>query len=105
MAIISAILSLLSRKLSDLLQALFGWSIRGLFGRLPSKKETALSVALILSILWPVLIVGTVFPKAAAWLVAFLPLHEWLGKEILRVVWIVLAIVSPIIVGLITSWV
>src|SRR6185436_8120788 len=105
MAIISAILSLLSRKLGDLLQALFGWSIRGLFGRLPSKKETALSLALILSILWPVLVVGTVFPQVAAWMVAFIPLHEWLGDTVLRVVWIVLAVAAPILVGLITSWV
>lgn len=105
MAIISAILSLLSRKLGDLLQALFGWSIRGLFGRLPSKKETALSLALILSVLWPVLIVGSIVPKVAAWLIAFLPLHEWLGKTFLRVMWIVLAVLAPIFVGLITAWV
>ena len=105
MAILSAILSLLSRKLGDLLQALFGWSIRGLFGRLPSTKETALSVALILSILWPVLVVGCFLPKIAAWLVAFLPLHEWLHKSFLRGMWIVLAAISPIIVGLITAWV
>ena len=96
MALISAILSLLSRKLGDLLQALFGWSIRGLFGKLPSRKETALSVALILSVLWPLLVIGSFLPKAAAWMVAFIPLHEWLGKEVLRVMWIALAVIAPI---------
>src|SRR6185436_8580848 len=105
MAIISAILSLLSRKLGDLLQALFGWSIRGLFGRLPSRKETALSVVLILSLVWPLLVVGCFLPKVAAWMVAFIPLHEWISQEVLRVVWIVLAVLSPILVGVITSWV
>ncbi|MFO0576574.1 MAG: phage holin family protein [Polyangia bacterium] len=105
MAIISAIFSLLSRKLGDLLQALFGWSITGLFGRLPSKKQTALSLALILSILWPLLVVGCFLPKVAAWAVAFLPLQQWLGKGLLRGLWITLALVSPLLVGVIVSWV
>lgn len=105
MAIISAIFSLISRKLGDLLQALFGWSITGLFGRLPSKKQTALSLALILSILWPLLVVGCFLPKVAAWAVAFLPLQQWLGKGLLRGLWITLAIVAPLLVGVIVSWV
>jgi hypothetical protein len=105
MAIISAIFSLLSRKLGDLLQALFGWSITGLFGRLPSKKQTALSLALILSILWPLLVLGCFLPQVAAWAVAFIPLQQWLGKGLLRGLWITLAIMSPLIVGLIVSWV
>ena len=105
MAIISAIFSLLSRKLGDLLQALFGWSITGLFGRLPSKKQTALSLALILSILWPLLVLGCFLPKVAAWAVAFVPLQQWLGKGLLRGLWITLAIVAPLLVGVIVSWV
>lgn len=105
MAILSGLLSLLSRKLSDVLQALFGWSIRGLFGRLPDRKETALLIALILSMLWPALVVGCFVPKVAAWLVAFVPLHEWLGQTFLRALWIVLAVLSPIAVGGIVSWV
>lgn len=104
MALLSAIFSLLSRKIGDLLQALFGWSITGLFGRLKSSKQTALSIALILSIVWPLLVVGCFLPDVAAWAVAFIPLHEWLGETLLRVLWIVLAVISPILVGLITAW-
>src|SRR4051812_47751819 len=99
MAFISALFSLLSRKISDLLQAVFGWSIAGLFGQLPSGKQTALSVALILAILWPLLVVGCFLPGVAAWAVAFIPLHEWLGDTVLRIVWIVLAALAPIAVG------
>lgn len=105
MAILSAIFSLLSRKLGDLLQALFGWSITGLFGRLRAQKQTALSIALILSILWPLLVVGCFAPKVAAWAVAFLPLQQWVGHAVLRAIWIVLAVLSPILVGVITAWV
>jgi hypothetical protein len=105
MAFLSAIFSLLSRKIGDLLQALFGWSITGLFGRLRSSKQTALSVALILAIVWPLLVIGCFLPDVAAWAVAFIPLHQWLGDTLLRVLWIVLAVISPIVVGLITAWV
>lgn len=104
MALLSALFSLLSRKIGDLLQALFGWSITGLFGRLKSSKQTALSVALILSIIWPLLVIGCFLPDVAAWAVAFIPLHEWLGETLLRVLWIVLAVLSPLLVGLITAW-
>ena len=105
MAFISALLSLLSRKLGDLIQAVFGWSITGLFGRLPRGKQTALSVALILSLLWPLLVTGTVAPGVAAWAVAFLPLQQWIGDTALRAIWIALAVMTPLIVGIITSWV
>ena len=105
MAILSALLSLLARKVSDLLTAVFGWSITALFGRLPSKKQAAVSGALVLSIVWPIFLVGLVFPAAAAWVVAFLPLQKWISPGALRVIWIVLAVVTPAIVGLITAWV
>jgi hypothetical protein len=105
MAILSAILSLLSKKIGQLLQAVFGWAITGLFGRLPSKKQTALSVALVLSIMWPLLLVGVAFPGIASWAVAMVPLHDFAPKWVLRLVWLGLALVAPIIVGAIVRWV
>jgi hypothetical protein len=106
MALLSAIISLLSRKVGDLLQAIFGWSIVGLFGRLPDKKkQTGLSVALILSLAWPFLLAGIGAPRVAAWAVAFVPPHEFVGTGALRVVWLVLAILAPIGVAVLTRWV
>jgi hypothetical protein len=104
-AFLSAILSLLSRKVGDLIQALFGWSVTALFGRQSSAKQTALTVALALSVLWPLFVLGTFVPAAAAWALAFLPLERWLGPTVLRVVWIALALTAPLIVGAITRWV
>lgn len=105
MAILSALLSLLSKKLGDLLQLLFGWSIAGLFGKLSAKKQTALSLALILAIVWPLLVVGCFWPSVSAWAVAFVPLHEWVGESALRILWIVLAVAAPMVVGGITAWI
>ncbi len=105
MAILSALLSYLARQIGRVLQAVFGWSITSLFGQLPSKKQTAVSIALLLSVVWPVFIVGLIVPSAAAWLVAFVPLEKWIGARALRVIWIALAVVTPTIVGALTRWV
>jgi hypothetical protein len=105
MAIFSALFSLLARKLGDIVQAIFGWSITALFGKLPTTKQVLLSVALVLSILWPLFVLGTIVPGAAAWALAFLPLEKWLGATVLRIVWIALAVVAPLIVGAITHYV
>jgi len=104
-AILSALLSFLVRQIGKILQAVFGWSITTLFGRLPSTKQTAVSVALLLSVLWPVFVIGLVFPDAAAWIVAFLPLKKWMSATALRILWCVFAVITPAIVGLITHWV
>jgi hypothetical protein len=105
MAILSALLSALVRKLGDILQAIFGWSITALFGKLPPAKQTGLTVALALSIAWPVLVLGSFVPAAAAWALAFLPLQKWMSDGALRAIWIVLAVVVPLVVGGITRWI
>jgi hypothetical protein len=103
-AIISALLSALVRRLGSLAQALFGWSVTALFGRLPRSKQIAVSVTLILSAAWPLLVIGTVFPAVAAWTLAFVPLHKWMSDNVLRLVWAALALVVPIIVGSLTRY-
>lgn len=105
MAIFSALLSFLSRQIGRVLQAVFGWSITALFGRLSSKEETAVSVALVLSIAWPFFVIGVFFPGVASWLIAFVPMHKLVGKTALRIVWCTLAVIAPPVVGVLTHWV
>lgn len=105
MALLSALFSLIGRQLSTILQAIFGWSITALFGRLPPRKQTALTVALVLSVAWPLLVLGCFLPAAAAWAVALVPLHKWMSDLALRLLWITLAVLVPLGVGAITRWV
>ncbi len=105
MAIVSALLAWIGNRLSTLLQAVLGWSVTALFGRLPAAKQTGLSVALILSLLWPLTIAGIFVPPLAAWAFAFLPVHEWLGAAVVRWITVGLAVVMPLVVGGITRWV
>jgi hypothetical protein len=103
-AIFSALLSALVRRLGSLIQALFGWSVTALFGKLPRSKEIAVSVTLVLAVVWPLLVVGIFSPRVANWAFAFLPLHEWVSDSILRVVWCALAVLVPGIIGLLTRF-
>jgi uncharacterized membrane protein YqjE len=100
MAILTALLSALSRKLGTLIQALMGWSVAALFGRLNSRHRLLMNVALILSVLWPLFVVGVIFPQAAAMVLAFVPVHDFLSPAVTRSIWLALALLAPVGVGL-----
>lgn len=104
MAILSVLISFISRKLGSLVQAIFGWSVTALFGRLSGKKQVAVTAALVLSIAWPIFVVGLVFPGIAAWVLAFMPIHKWVGDVALRIVWGALALFAPLAVGALVHW-
>ena len=104
MALLSALVSLLSKQLSTVLQAVFGWAITGLFGRLPAAKQTAIAVALLLSLAWPLLLVGAFAPGVASWAIALVPLHDLIGATATRVLWLALALLAPLVVGALTAW-
>jgi len=102
--ILSVLVSFVGRKIGSVLQAIFGWSLTALFGRLPPKRQAVLTVALVLALAWPILVVGVFVPKVASWALALLPLEEWLGKGPLRIVWAVLAVLAPPLVGLLARY-
>ncbi|MDP3152519.1 MAG: phage holin family protein [Archangium sp.] len=102
MAILTALLSALSRKIGSLIQALMGWSVAALFGRLTPRKRLMVSIAMILSVLWPLFVIGVFFPAAAALVIAFVPLQDGFSQGLMRAVWIALAVLAPIIVALLT---
>lgn len=104
MAVISLLLSFIGRKIGSIIQAIFGWSVTALFGKLPAKKQLAVTVALVLSIAWPLFVIGLFFPAVAGWALAFLPLESWFGPLPLRIAWTVLAVIAPPIVGLLVRW-
>jgi hypothetical protein len=96
--------SFLSRKLGSLVQAIFGWSVTALFGRLSGRKQIAVTVALILSIAWPIFVIGLLLPGVAAWVLAFMPIHKWVGDVALRIVWGALALFAPLAIGALIRW-
>ncbi|MDB5214682.1 MAG: hypothetical protein JWO86_2609 [Myxococcaceae bacterium] len=104
MAVISLLLSFIGKKIGSIIQAIFGWSVTALFGRLPSKKQLAVSIALLVSIAWPVFVIGLFSPAVAGWALAFLPIEKWVGPLAMRIVWGALAFLAPLLVGGLTHW-
>jgi hypothetical protein len=92
--------SFLARKANDIIQAIFGWSVTALFGRLPRRSQVLVTGALLFSLAWPVFVLGVFMPRVAGWALAMVPLHDLIGTTALRIIWLVLAVVAPAIVGI-----
>ncbi len=103
MAIIQAIFSLLSRSLGKILNAIFGWAVVALFGQTSQKEKTVLSGLVALAALWPLLVMGIVIPKIATAILAFVPPSAQGPTWVMRIIWIGLAILVPVILGLVVA--
>ena len=100
MAILQALLSLISRSLGKILNAIFGWAVLALFGKTSPRQKTALSVLVALAAAWPLLLAGVVVPRIATAVLAFVPPSAQGPSWIMRTVWSVLALAVPVAVGL-----
>jgi hypothetical protein len=98
-AIIQAVLALLNRSLGRIVTALFGWAVMALFGATSGSEKIRLSALVGAAAAWPVLLLGVVWPKAAALVLAFVPLPDVVPAWSIRLVWILLAVGVPLAVG------
>ena len=100
MAIVQSLLALLTRSFGRLLSALFGWAVVALFGDTSPKEKTWLSVLVAAAAGWPLLVFGVIWPRLAALVLAFVPLPEWISDNVIRAVWIALAVAVPFSLGI-----
>jgi Putative Actinobacterial Holin-X, holin superfamily III len=100
MAIIQALLALISKSAGKILNAIFGWAVHALFGRTSSRDQTLLSALVGAAVAWPLLLAGIAAPKIAALVLAFVPLPHWVPSWTVRLVWLVLALGVPVALGL-----
>ena len=100
MAILQALLALISRSAGKILNAVFGWAVHALFGRTAPAEQTKLSVIVAAAVAWPLLALGVAFPKLAAMVLALVPLPKSVPSWIIRLVWLALALIVPIALGL-----
>jgi hypothetical protein len=100
MAIVQSLLALVTRSFGRLLSALFGWAVVALFGDTSPKEKTWLSVLVAAAAGWPLLVLGVIWPRLAALVLAFVPLPEWISDNTIRAVWIALAVAVPFSLGI-----
>ena len=78
---------------------MFGWATLALFGEVREKERPLLTVVVAAAAVWPFLLVGTIFPRPAALLLAITPVPKGAPEEIVRALWIGLTILIPLGVG------
>jgi hypothetical protein len=100
MVVLQAIFALISKSAGKILNALFGWAVRALFGQTTAREQTFLSIVVGAAVAWPVLLIGIAAPKIAAFLIAFVPIPHRIPSWIIRMVWVGLALIIPIAVGI-----
>jgi hypothetical protein len=100
MAILQALLALISKSAGKILNSIFGWAVRGLFGRASPKEITFLSALVAAAAAWPLLFVGLAAPKLAALMLAFVPIPSWVPSWVVRLVWLGSVIVVPLAMGI-----
>src|SRR4051794_18917429 len=100
MAVLQALLSLISRSAGKILNAVFGWAVRALFGQPSPKEQPFLTGVVAAAAAWPVLLIGVAFPKLATLVIALVPFHNRAPGWTLRLAWTALALLVPMAVGI-----
>jgi hypothetical protein len=103
MALLQAILMLAARSSGRFINAVFGWAVRALFGFVSGTEKVWLTGVVALAAVWPVLVLGVIFPRVAAFVVAFVPIPESFPAWPLRVLWLSLAIGAPTLLGMVLA--
>src|SRR5213593_2179920 len=99
MALLQAIVTLIGRTVGKILSALLDWAVVALFGRVAGRRKLMLQGLMAVAAAWPLLLVGVVAPKAALFLFAFVPLSGLIEPGLIRKIWIGLAALVPVAVG------
>ena len=103
MALLQALISYLSKSAGKALNAIFGWAVIALFGQTSPREQTLLSAVVAAAAAWPLLLLGTIVPRIALLVIAFVPLAKSVPSFWLRIVWIALALLVPVVVGTVVA--
>ena len=102
-AILQALFSFIRGSAGKALNAIFGWAVLALFGQSSKSEQTLLAGVVFAAAAWPLLAIGVAFPKLALFLVAAVPLIGRVPSLWLRLVWVGLALLVPIVVGVVVA--
>jgi Putative Actinobacterial Holin-X, holin superfamily III len=100
MALLNAIVAFIGRTVGKILSALLDWAVVALFGRVAGHRKYVLLGLMAAAAAWPILLFGVLWPKVAVFVVAFVPLSGSVATGWIRPIWIALALLVPVAVGL-----
>jgi len=99
MFIVQAILTLLSRYAGKVLNTLFGWATRMLFGKVPHERQIYLSLMSLGAMLWIIVALGIALPRFGVFVLSFVKLPPWIDKTWIRVGMLTATVAVPLFIG------
>jgi len=100
MAIVGSVFAMLGRFAGRLLNSALGWATLLLFGKVEGRKQTLLLVIALASLAWILVVVGVAFPDAGTFLLAFVPVPDFVNENVVRLVMLGFALVIPLLIGI-----
>jgi hypothetical protein len=101
-ALIASLFALVGRFVGRVLTTTLGWASVLLFGRIPQDRQIWLAVLTFGSLAWVALAIGVLVPDAGAFLLAALPIPDWVPADLVRLAMLVGAVVLPAVIGGVT---
>jgi hypothetical protein len=98
-AIFATIFGALGRFAGKLLTAVLGWASTLLFGRVSQDKQILLVLMTFGSVVWVVLLLGVVFPEVGTFLLAFVPIPDFVDENLIRLAMLIAALIVPLLIG------
>ena len=87
-------------SVSRILNAIFGWTVRALFGPNTAREQTFLSVVVGAAVAWCVVLVGAVAPNVVGLVSAPGPTSHWIAPWTIRIVLVGAALLIPPTIGI-----
>jgi hypothetical protein len=99
MAIFGALFAAVGRFAGRLLNSALGWATILLFGKVEGRRQSVLLIIALGSSVWVLVVVGIVLPDVGTFLLAFVPVPDWVDDDVVRLVMLGLAVVIPALIG------
>lgn len=99
MALLGSIFAVFGRFAGKLLNAVLGWATLLLFGKVSGSKQTVLLLVALGSLLWVVTLLGILIPDIGTFMLAFVPVPDFIDENWVRLAMLGLAIVIPLVIG------
>lgn len=105
MAVLASVFGVLGRFAGKFLTTTLGWASALLFGRIPEDRQVRFAILTFGSIVWVATVVGILVPSLGTFLVALVPLPDWVDETMVRIAMLVAALVLPALLGVVTLFI
>ena len=99
MAIVGSIFALFGRFAGRLLNSALGWATLLLFGKVAGRNQAVLLVIALGSLTWLLAIAGVVFPDIGTFMLAFVPVPDFIDEDMVRLGMLGIVAATPILIG------